>query len=123
MLIGTEDFFEGLDDICGCGSVVDGINTIWRCPEFNLLKCHSVSASCSSVRMIYIKHGHLECPGCLICVDPIDFSSWFANSKKRPQINSKRKKKLLRRKLKSKKRKIRRSKYKANQSVNHSEFD
>ncbi len=40
---------------------------IWRCPDFKLLACKDPPKQCTSYRMIYIRHGHMECPACLIC--------------------------------------------------------
>lgn len=42
---------------------------IWRCPPFKLIPCKTLPRDCTSYRMIYIRHVHLECPACLICAD------------------------------------------------------
>ena len=97
---------------------------IWRCPDFNLIQCKQLPSSCVSFRMIYIRHGDLACPGCLICADPAPVVPWVAPPvvNELPavtKINPKRKKK---RKMKEKERKRReRKKMKViNQSINQS---
>ena len=45
---------------------------IWRCPDFKLIPCKTPPKQCTSYRMIYIRHVHLECPACLICADALE---------------------------------------------------
>ena len=51
---------------------------IWKCPEFNILNCKTPPADCLSFDMIYLRHGDLECPGCVICADPSHYDPWPA---------------------------------------------
>ncbi|KAK2148161.1 hypothetical protein LSH36_512g03068 [Paralvinella palmiformis] len=83
---------------------------IWRCPDFNLLHCKQIPSNCASFRMIYIRHGDLECPGCLICADrsKVDgYKSPPIENEVVPMLNLKREKK---RKMKERERRRRQRK-------------
>lgn len=71
-------------------------SVIWRCPEFSLMTCKEPPPDCQSLSMIYLRHGDIECPACLVCADPRHHEPWPEEVRRAGELRRKRERRRMR---------------------------
>lgn len=92
-------------------------SVIWRCPEFKIMSCREPPSDCQSFSMIYLRHGDLECPACLVCADPHHHEPWPEAVRKAGELRRKRERRRMRLFAKRKRKENRKSNRAQNNDV------